>query len=245
LFTSAIEVEYEYYIQQERRKEELRADREKRRQEAEERKELARAEKQTKMEASKFLSQIETEKQAATHETDPERLRLHYNRIEELGQQAQAMMAKLDQITTLQHGLAGYVYVISNLGAFGETVFKIGMTRRLEPTERIHELGDASVPFPFDVHALIFSDDAVELEGQLHKTLNDKRLNKVNLRKEFFSLSLDELEELVYSIQPSAEFNRTMPAQQYRQTDAVKEIPLRINTTDFDDDDDETDEEDS
>ena len=81
---------------------------------------------------------------------------------------------------------AGYVYVISNRGAFGENVVKIGLTRRLEPMERINELGDASVPFRFDVHALYFSEDAVTLEGELHEHFSSRRLNRANLRREFF-----------------------------------------------------------
>ena len=89
---------------------------------------------------------------------------------------------------------AGYVYVISNTGAFGEGVFKIGVTRRLEPMERIDELGDASVPFDFDVHALVFSDDAFGLESALHEQFNAFRINRINTRKEFFRASIDEIE---------------------------------------------------
>ena len=89
------------------------------------------------------------------------------------------------------------------------------MTRRLEPQERIDELGNASVPFPFDVHCFIFSDNAVELETMLHRVLDNKRLNKVNKRKEFFNISLNELEQLVHKIQPTAEFKMTALAEQY------------------------------
>ena len=81
---------------------------------------------------------------------------------------------------------AGYVYVISNRGAFGPNIVKIGLTRRLEPMDRVRELGSASVPFPYDVHALFFSDDAVSLEKDLHTTFADKRVNHINLRREFF-----------------------------------------------------------
>ena len=123
-----------------------------------------------------------------------------------------------ETIVKLQNGKAGYVYVISNLGSFGDHVFKIGMTRRKEPQERIDELGDASVPFGFDVHSFIFSEDAASLETAIHHKLNEKRVNKVNLRKEFFDISIDELEALVYDLDPSAEFNRTMAAEQYRQS---------------------------
>lgn len=88
---------------------------------------------------------------------------------------------------------AGYVYIISNIGAFGENVYKIGMTRRLDPQDRVDELGDASVPFNFDVHAMIFSDDAPALEAALHKAFEDRKLNMVNTRREFFNVTLDEI----------------------------------------------------
>jgi T5orf172 domain. len=105
------------------------------------------------------------------------------------------------------------------------------MTRRLDPQERIDELGSASVPFAFDVHSFIFSNDASTLETELHRRLNDRRVNKVNKRKEFFSVSLDELEALVNEIYPSAEFNRTMMAEEYRQS-----LSLTENAFSFDDD---------
>ena len=110
------------------------------------------------------------------------------------------------------------------MGSFGEDVFKIGMTRRLDPQDRINELGNASVPFKFDVHSFIFSDDAVGLEKKLHDTLNSKRLNKVNLRKEFFRISINELEDLVTSIDPTAEFNKTMLAEEFFQSMSSEEV---------------------
>jgi T5orf172 domain len=92
---------------------------------------------------------------------------------------------------------AGYVYVISNVGAFGERMVKIGLTRRLDPLDRVYELGDASVPFRFDVHAIVFSDDAVGLEARLHQALTDVRVNLVNLRREFFYATPDEVRALL------------------------------------------------
>ena len=92
------------------------------------------------------------------------------------------------------------------------------MTRRLDPQDRVNELGSASVPFKFDVHSFIFSQDAVGLEKQLHDILNEKRLNKVNLRKEFFRVDISELESIVTSIDPTAEFNKTMLAEEFHQS---------------------------
>lgn len=92
------------------------------------------------------------------------------------------------------------------------------MTRRLEPLDRIKELSSASVPFSFDVHAMIFSEDAVSLENKLHKILDNYRMNKINLRKEFFKIPLDDIEKIVYEEDPAAEFNRTILAEEYRQS---------------------------
>lgn len=136
----------------------------------------------------------------------------------------------------MEHGQAGHIYIISNLGSFGENVFKIGMTRRYDPQERIDELGDASVPFRFDVHSTIFSDNAPALEAALHKRLHNNRVNKINLRKEFFKTTIDELEDLVYSLEPSARFDRTMLAEQYHQSMAVEEVPESVEIIDDDDD---------
>ena len=114
---------------------------------------------------------------------------------------------------------AGYVYIISNIGAFGENVYKIGMNRRLDPMERIDELGDASVPFKFDVHAMIFSEDAPALENQLHKAFESKKLNKINSRKEFFNVSLSEIKKVVrQNFDKTVEWTDIAEAEQYRQS---------------------------
>lgn len=112
------------------------------------------------------------------------------------------------------------MYVISNVGAFGERMVKIGMTRRLEPKDRIRELGDASVPFRFDTHALIFSEDAVGLETKLHQALATRRVNQVNLRREFFYATPHEVKELIREVtadfQELVEFNEHADADEYR-----------------------------
>lgn len=119
---------------------------------------------------------------------------------------------------------AGYVYVISNIGAFGENVYKIGMTRRLDPQDRVDELGDASVPFNFDVHAMIFSDDAPRLEAALHNAFADRKLNFVNQRREFFNVSLDEIKKVVKeNYDRSVEFVELAPAEQYRESIKLRE----------------------
>ncbi len=118
---------------------------------------------------------------------------------------------------------AGYVYIISNIGAFGENVYKIGMTRRLEPQERIDELGDASVPFNFDVHAMIFSEDAPALENALHKAFENKKLNMVNPRREFFNVTLDEIKDVIRkNFDKTVEFIDVPDAEQYRISQKMK-----------------------
>ena len=118
------------------------------------------------------------------------------------------------------------------------------MTRRLVPEERVDELGGASVPFRFDIHSIIFTQNAPELELKLHKQLHNMRINKINLRKEFFRISIDELEELVYSLEPTAEFNKTMLAEQYYQSMTVDEIPESVTVIEDGEEDDDFNSED-
>lgn len=217
LFSNAVKIEYEYYIKKEQARLEQQAIREQLRQEAEERKELKRQQEQLDKEESKFISEIDKIKEQL-ESADEERRKQLSERINELEKQIQDIENKKSEIVNLQNGKAGSVYIISNLGSFGEDVFKIGMTRRLEPTDRIKELSSASVPFSFDIHSMIFSNDAVKLEQELHQRLNSKRVNMVNLRKEFFKASIDELEELVNEIDISAEFKKTMLAEEFRQS---------------------------
>ena len=119
---------------------------------------------------------------------------------------------------------AGYVYIISNIGAFGENVYKIGMTRRLDPQDRIDELGDASVPFNFDVHAMIFSDDAPALETALHHAFENRKLNMVNQRREFFNVTLEEIKEVIkMNFDKTVEFIDIPDAEQYRISQKMKQ----------------------
>lgn len=218
LYISAIKIEYEYYVKKERAKEEQAALREQMRQEAEERRILEEQKKQVLKEESKYQTEIKNINSQLTTTEDSEQVRLLKNRLAELEKQLKEVNDKKEEIITLQNGKAGYVYVISNLGSFGDKMFKVGMTRRLDPQDRVNELGDASVPFKFDVHSFIFSEDASALETKLHHRLEKQRVNKVNNRKEFFYSTIDELERLVNEVEPTAEFNRTMLAEQYRQS---------------------------
>ncbi|MCI5952583.1 MAG: GIY-YIG nuclease family protein [Anaerostipes sp.] len=223
LFINAVKIEYNYYVKREQAKQEQKALREQMRQEAAERKALQEEKKKMEREELKYNTEIQklTDQLSSADKNEVELLK---SRILELQSQLADVVVKKEEITALAQGKAGNVYIISNVGSFGENVFKIGMTRRLEPQERVDELSSASVPFKFDVHSFIFSDDAVGLENKLHEILNNKRVNKVNMRKEFFRTSIDELEQIVNDIDPTAEFRRTILAEEYRQSLSDEEI---------------------
>lgn len=245
LYIENIKIEYEYYVKQQRIKDEQRALREQMRQEAAERKQLELERKKIEQEEAKYKNEIESVQLTLQQATDAAKIKQLQQRILEIQGQLNTITDKKETITTLQHGKAGYIYVISNYGAFGNDVFKIGMTRRLDPQERIDELGGASVPFNFDVHSFIFSDNAPTLENEIHKRLHNKRINKVNLRKEFFKVSIDELEKIIYEISPTAEFNKTMLAEQYNESLSIDDIPDDyIETDDFDDEPNDIDNDD-
>lgn len=235
LFMNSIKIEYNYYVKKEQAKQEQQAIREKMRQEAEERKALEIERKKVEQEEQKYkneLNKINKDMKNSKDNVEIEKLKA---KILELQSKLSDVAIKKNDIINLQNGKAGTVYIISNLGAFGENVFKIGMTRRIDPQDRVNELGDASVPFKFDVHSFIFSEDAVSLESKLHEILNSKRVNKVNRRKEFFKVNIEELEKLVREIDTTAEFNMTMMANEYREslsTDMVYTDDAIVEITD-------------
>ncbi len=185
-----------------------------------------REEQQREKEIERELKRLEREREAIKvalekaladtkdeHSVEVERLRARLKEAEEQSQRA---------ISQAQLTRSGHVYVISNIGSFGEGVFKIGLTRRLEPAVRIKELGDASVPFPFDVHMMISSDDAPTLEKALHHALHRDRLNKANPRKEFFTVDLDVIHRLVKEHHGDVEYVADAEALEYRQS---KDMP--------------------
>ncbi|TXM93563.1 DUF4041 domain-containing protein [Methylobacterium sp. WL116] len=135
--------------------------------------------------------------------------------------------AKVERAQALaERTRSGYVYIISNVGSFGDNVVKIGLTRRLDPLDRVRELGDASVPFTFDIHAIIYSDDAPALERSLHAEFERTRVNAQNYRKEFFRASIDEVEVAVKRLAPAAPFIKDVEAQEYQETLAKRQLAL-------------------
>lgn len=185
-----LKIEQEKEIQREI-KAQMREEERVRREIENEKKKIEKEEKQFNNEVNLLLKRLEKAQNTVEAEVYAEKIRSLELKISELEKD------KKDVLNREANTRAGYVYIISNIGSFGENIYKIGMTRRLEPTERIKELGDASVPFEFDIHAMIFSDDAPKLEKILHNYFRDRELNKVNHRKEFFNVHIDEIEELV------------------------------------------------
>ncbi|QBJ30203.1 DUF4041 domain-containing protein [Vibrio cholerae] len=176
---------------------------------------IADAEKEEKM----YRNLLDKAQRELANATEQERSEME-KRIAMLEQQLAEAEAKEERAKSMaEQTRKGHVYVISNIGSFGEDVYKIGLTRRLEPMDRVKELGDASVPFPFDVHAMIYTDDAPALETALHREFNSKRVNAVNLRKEFFNVDLASIQEAVEKIAGiEAEFKMTALAEDYYES---------------------------
>ncbi|HFN8785798.1 TPA: DUF4041 domain-containing protein [Staphylococcus aureus] len=192
------------------------------------RRELEQQEKKIAKEETQFSNEIKNLfKRLEKSQNDIEK-ELYADKIKELEEKVKQLEAdKKDVENRKLNTRAGYVYVISNIGSFGEGIYKIGLTRRLEPYDRVKELGDASVPFEFDVHAMIFSDDAPTLESTLHRHFRDRELNKVNHRKEFFKVDIDEIEEVVKNNHNNTvEFTKIPVAEQYWESQNTSQASL-------------------
>ena len=209
----------------EKEKEEQREIREQIREEEKARREIVKLKEKFEKEEKHFIQALERLESQKTNATEEQLSELELKITELQDKLKEVNEQKEDVLNRERNTRAGYVYVISNIGSFGEDVYKIGMTRRLEPLDRVKELGSASVPFLFDVHAMIFSEDAPTLENVLHRTFNDKRLNLINERKEFFKVSLDEIQEIVEkNHDKTIEFKITASAEDYRQTVAQRKL---------------------
>ncbi|KZL16474.1 DUF4041 domain-containing protein [Pseudovibrio sp. Ad26] len=200
--------------------------REKQKQEKEERADLARAEREEKKllaeakaaekEEAKYLALIEKARKEANVDGLTDKMKQQIEELESALADAHAVSERAKAMAEMTR--SGYVYVISNVGSFGEEIVKIGLTRRLDPSDRVKELGDASVPFAFDTHAMIYSDEAPALEAALHKEFANQRVNMANFRKEFFKISLDEVEKAVDALAPDATFFKDREAQEWHET---------------------------
>ena len=219
-----LSLSYEYQL----KKQEQKIIREELREQARVEKELEDARKNTikdKQHYEKAINDIDKRLENITNDEEKQNLIAKKGLLEV---ELDNINSKLKDIDYRQKNQkAGYVYIISNIGSFGENIYKIGMTRRLEPEERIHELSDASVPFNFDIHAMIFTEDAPALENTLHKAFEDKKVNMINHRREFFNVTLNEIKKVVKNnFDKSVEFIDIAPAEQYRETENLKKALL-------------------
>lgn len=217
-----IRLEYEFRIKKQEEKEQLRALQEEVREEEKARRELEKAQKDAEKEESyyqKILEKVKSDLEANIGNSDELQ-----SKIATLEHELEVVRLKKERALSMaQQTKRGNVYVISNVGSFGENVYKIGMTRRLDPMDRVRELGDASVPFKFDLHALIYSDEARTLEYELHKAFADRAINLLNYRKEFFQVTLKEIQEKVKELGFDAEFSEIPEAMEYRESIVIKE----------------------
>lgn len=214
----------EYKQMKQREKEEQQELRARMREEARIQREIEEERKKVEKEKKHYVNALKEAQKQLFECTDTVQKTVLEEKLDEM----QAQVAKIDKnLADIDYREAnqrvGYVYVISNIGSFGENIYKIGMTRRLNPQERVDELGNASVPFNFDVHAMIFSKDAPALENALHHAFDDRKVNMVNKRREFFNVSLDEIEKVVKeNFDGSVEFEKTALAEQYRESLKIK-----------------------
>ncbi|MBY6207822.1 MULTISPECIES: DUF4041 domain-containing protein [Halomonas] len=217
-------IQYQYTLKKKDEQEEQKLIREQMREEARAEKEyrdaLAAAQKEEKL----YRDILEKAQEELIQSSAEERALIEA-KISELEQRLAEAEAKEQRAKSLaEQTRRGHVYVISNIGSFGENVYKIGMTRRLDPMDRVKELGDASVPFPFDVHAIIYSDDAPAMETTLHRKFRNHRVNAVNLRKEFFRVRLDTIRDAVEEIGgEEVGFKKTIVAEEFFETNRLRE----------------------
>lgn len=196
-------------------------------------KEAIREEEKARREYEKAIREVEKEERLIQQAMDKAKKQMEgasEDQRQKYEQQIAELQAKFEEaeaknqraLSMAQQTRRGHVYVISNEGSFGENVYKIGLTRRLEPMDRVKELGDASVPFGFDVHAMIFAEDAPTLENELHQHFDDNRLNKVNTRKEFFRSQLKDIREIVEERGLETHWTMKAEAREYHETLALE-----------------------
>lgn len=216
---------FEYAQKKQEEKEEQKALRAQMREEARLQKEIEEERKKLEKEQTHYLNALAKLNLQLSNDPDNQDLLQKKQELETKAEEIDKSIKDVDYREANKR--AGYVYVISNIGAFGENVYKIGMTRRLDPMERVDELGDASVPFNFDVHAMIFTDDAPSLEAALHKAFENKKVNMVNQRREFFNVTLDEIKAVIKAnYDKTVEFVDVPDAEQYRVSLKMKQEQL-------------------
>lgn len=222
-------LQYQFTLKKQEEAEEQRAIREQIREEQLAIKEYERAVAEAEKEEAMYRKLLESAKQELQSIADEERAAAEA-RIAALEQQLSEAEAKEMRAKSMaEQTRRGHVYILSNLGSFGKDIYKIGLTRRLDPIVRVKELGDASVPFSFDVHALIYVEDSPALEAALHREFNDKRVNLVNRRKEFFRVDLSQIRHAVARISGrDAEFKTTIAAEEYFESQRMRGVATEV-----------------
>lgn len=220
---------YTFQLKQQQEKEQQKAIKEQMIEEEKVRREIERQKQKIDKDCAQFNNEVKKLMAYMQKTSSDVEKQLYIDKIKELKDKLRSLEDdKKNVLEREANAKAGFVYVISNIGSFGEDIYKIGMTRRLEPMDRIKELGSASVPFEFDVHAMIFSENAPELENLLHKHFEKQSVNRINLRKEFFHVSLDEIEKVVHdNFNDIASFTKVPAAKEYRQTLSLIESELK------------------
>ena len=213
---------HEYELKKYEEKEEQRRIREEMREEAKAIRDFEKAQKEAEKEEKILREAMKIARQEMLRASEEERAKYEIQLAELQEKLKEAEEKNQRAISMAQQTKSGHVYVISNIGSFGKNIYKIGMTRRLDPLDRVYELGDASVPFKFDVHAMIYSDNAPKLENELHKAFSKNRLNYINLRREYFDISLDEIEKVAKDNHGSVEFIKDAEASEYRESLIIK-----------------------
>jgi Domain of unknown function (DUF4041)/T5orf172 domain len=242
---------HEFLEKKQEEAEEQRRIREQMREEERERREIEKVRKDSEQEVKIREQALEKARREVEQATGQQREQLEL-KLQQMNLQLEEALAKRNEISRAQMTKSGHIYIISNVGSFGDNVYKIGMTRRIDPEDRIKELSGASVPFPFDIHAMIFSENVPETENLLHQYFRDKSVNKVNERKEFFKVTLDEISSAVEKIaaetqtvkKAEIQFTKVAEAEQYRKTLAIElgetQAPNRTYTPTWDEGEEES-----
>lgn len=225
-------LEYEYLAKKQEEKEKMRAMQDELREEEKAKREFEQAQREAEKQEAMFLKALDRARKEMGVLTGDE-----YEKLKSKAEMLEIELAaarerKERAISMAQQTKRGHVYIISNIGSFGEDVYKIGMTRRLDPEDRVRELGDASVPFKFDIHAMIYSDEARTLEYELHQAFSRKKVNMLNYRREFFNVTLQEIKDKIAELGFAGEFVTIPEAMEFRETLVIREQNVAIAVDD-------------
>ncbi len=213
---------YEYAQKKYEEKEEQKRIREQMREEEKALREIEKVQREAEQEEERYQKALLKAKEELSKAKGDEFSKLEA-KVHELESKLEAAHIQKERaISQAQLTKSGHVYIISNIGSFGENIFKIGMTRRLEPKERVYELGDASVPFEFDIHGMIYSKDAPALEYNIHRKLENNRVNLIDRRAEFFNCSIDQIQSIVQEMGLQVELTKLAEAREYRESEAIR-----------------------